>query len=246
MQPISLLSSLLFMCYTIFAFASTCSRMMYLCIILQVNSMALEGLHLGRYHLLRLLGWGMMSEGYLAEDERIDKKLAIKVLRTEDTSHFHNDEDGGIVQLLQSEAKAIAKLDHPHILPLYDYGEINVNGLQFFYLVMPLRLEGTLAGWLEQRGDLAQLSPQDVAHFVRQAASALQHAHDHHIIHQDVKPSNFLLRRSEEHPNLPDLLLAAFGIARTMPTTTTILTTHTILGTSAYMPPEQCRQSIES
>ncbi len=207
--------------------------------------MALEGLHLGRYHLLRLLGWGSTSEVYLAEDERIEQQVAIKVLRTEDTTHSHNHEDGGIVQLLQSEAMAIAKLDHPHILPLYDYGEIHVNGLQFFYLVMPLRLEGTLAEWLEQRGDLAQLSPQDVAHFVRQAASALQHAHDHHIIHQDVKPSNFLLRRSEEHPNLPDLLLADFGIAKIMATTTTTLATFTIRGTPAYMAPEQWRGSVE-
>ena len=112
--------------------------------------MALEGLRLGRYRLLRLLGWGAMSEVYLAEDEHIEQQVAIKVLRAEDTTHSHDYQDGDIFHLFQSEAKAIAKLDHPHILPLYDYGEINVNGLQFFYLVMPLRLEGTLAQWLEQ------------------------------------------------------------------------------------------------
>jgi serine/threonine protein kinase len=207
--------------------------------------MALEGLRLGRYRLLRLLGWGAMSEVYLAEDEHIEQQVAIKVLRAEDTTHSHDYQDGDIFHLFQSEAKAIAKLDHPHILPLYDYGEINVNGLQFFYLVMPLRLEGTLAQWLEQRGNLAQISPQDVAHFVRQAASALQHAHDHHIIHQDVKPSNFLLRRSEEHPNLPDLLLADFGLAKFMVATSNTIESGIIRGTPACMAPEQWRGNAE-
>lgn len=207
--------------------------------------MALEGLQLGRYRLLRLLGWGVTSEVYLAEDERIEQQVAIKVLRAEATSHSHDYEDGGATHLFQGEAKAIAKLDHPYILPLYDYGEIHVNGLLFIYLVMPFRSEGTLAQWLEQRGNPVQLSPQDVAHFVRQAASALQHAHDHQIIHRDVKPSNFLLRRSEEHPNLPDLLLADFGVAKFMATTTTTLTTQTIRGTPAYMAPEQWMGSVE-
>ncbi len=201
--------------------------------------MALEGLQLGRYRLLRLLGKGAVSEVYQAEDVLIGQQVAVKLLHAEDTSHAHDYEDGVASHFFLREAMAIAKLDHPHILPLYNYSEINVEGSSFFYLVMPLRPEGTLAKWLERRGSSAQLSPLDVAHFVRQAASALQYAHDHHIIHQDVKPSNFLLRLSKEHPNLPDLLLADFGIAEFIRSNTTTFANHAIRGTPAYMAPEQ-------
>jgi serine/threonine protein kinase len=203
--------------------------------------MALEGLQLGRYRLLRLLGKGAMSEVYQAEDVLIGQQVAVKLLHAEDTSHAHDYEDGVASHFFLREAMAIARLDHPHILPLYNYGEINVEGSSFFYLVMPLRPEGTLAKWLERRGSSVQLSPLDVAHFVRQAASALQYAHDHHIIHQDVKPSNFLLRLTKEHPNLPDLLLTDFGIAEFIRSPTTTFANHAIRGTPAYMAPEQLR-----
>ena len=201
--------------------------------------MTLEGLQLGRYRLLHLLGKGGLSEVYQAEDVLIGQQVAIKLLHTEDTSHAQGYEDGVVSYSFLREAMAIANLDHPHILPLYNYGEINVEGASFFYLVMPFRPEGTLAKWLEQRSRSVQLSPLEVAHFVRQAASALQYAHDHHIIHQDVKPSNFLLRPGIEHPNLPDLLLADFGSAEFIHATTSDLTNRTVRGTPTYMAPEQ-------
>ena len=189
--------------------------------------------------LLRLLGTGGLSEVYQAEDILIGQQVAIKLIHAEDTSHAHGYEDEVASYFFLREAMAIANLDHPHILPLYNYGEIDVEGSSFFYLVMPLRLEGTLAKWLERRGRSVQLSPLDVAHFVRQAASALQYAHDHYIIHQDVKPSKFLLCRDKEHPNLPDLLLADFGNAEFIRATTTNFANRTLRGTPAYMAPEQ-------
>jgi serine/threonine protein kinase len=91
--------------------------------------MALEGLRLGQYRLLHLLGSGGMGEVYLAEDARINQQVAIKVNGSEVSSYPKDDiaQDG--VRLFQREARAIAKLDHPHILPLFGYGEEQVNGM---------------------------------------------------------------------------------------------------------------------
>jgi len=199
--------------------------------------MALEGKHLGQYRLLRLLGSGGMGEVYLAEDARIGQKVAIKVSRTEAASYPSNEGTKEAFRLFQREAKAIAQLDHPRILPLYGYGEENLDGMIVTYIVMPYRREGTFAAWLPQPSSASLLPIEDVIYFIRQAADALQYAHDNRIVHQDVKPSNFLLRSNKEHPNLPDLLLADFGIAKL--NTTTVSTSQTIRGTPAYMPPEQ-------
>ncbi len=140
--------------------------------------------------------------------------------------------------LFYREAKAIVKLDHPHILPLFDYGEERSGDLPVIYLVMPYRPEGSLAKWLSQRTQQELLSPRDVAHLVHQAADALQHSHDRQIIHQDVKPSNFLVRERKETSGRPDLLLTDFGIARLM--TATSGSSQTVHGTPTYMAPEQC------
>jgi len=172
--------------------------------------MSLEGQQVDRYRILRLLGSGGMGDVYLAEDARIEQQVAIKVIRAEVSVQANQE----AARLFQREAKAIAKLDHPYILPLYDYGEERLGNMTIIYLVMPYRKEGSLADWLHQHGQTGVLAPQEAVHFIGQAASALQHAHDCQIIHQDVKPSNFLLRHRQETPMRPDLLLADFGIAR--------------------------------
>ncbi len=101
---------------------------------------------------------------------------------------------------------------------------------------MPFCTEGSLAGWLRQSVS-ATLSPQDIAQLVEQAADALEYAHDHQVIHLDVKPSNFLLRSNRRNPNRPTLLLADFGIARS--STTAASSSRTIRGTPTSMAPEQ-------
>lgn len=199
--------------------------------------MALEGLQLGQYRLLRPLGSGGMGEVYLAEDARINQHVAIKVSRSEATPYPHSSTAQDAVRLFQREAKAIARLDHIHILPLFSYGEENVNGMTLIYIVMPYRREGSLSNWLQQRSDNTLLSVQDVVYCISQAADALQYAHENQIVHQDVKPSNFLLRTNKEHPHLPDLLLADFGIAKL--STSTANVSHSIRGTPTYMAPEQ-------
>jgi eukaryotic-like serine/threonine-protein kinase len=199
--------------------------------------MALEGLQLGQYRLVRLLGSGGMGEVYLAEDARIGQQVAIKVSRTEATGYPDTGATKDAVRLFQREAKAIARLDHPRILPLFAYGEESVHGTSLTYIIMPYRPEGSFAGWLQQRSISGLLSARDVSYFINQAADALQYAHDNQIVHQDVKPSNFLIRSNKEDPHRPDLLLSDFGIARLSSATASV--SQSVRGTPAYMAPEQ-------
>src|SRR6266487_1293259 len=197
--------------------------------------MSLEGLQLGKYRLSRLIGSGGMGDVYIGEDAGIGRQVAVKVMRAEPSSYPDEDALKHGERLFQREMRAIAMLDHPHILPLYDYGEELLYKTTLMYMVMPFRQEGSLADWLRQRAGL--LSLQEVVYFLSQAAEALQHAHDHQIIHQDVKPSNFLIRRKRASASLPDLLLADFGIARISSLTSSV--SHSSRGTPTYMAPEQ-------
>jgi eukaryotic-like serine/threonine-protein kinase len=198
--------------------------------------MSLEGHQLGRYRLHHLLGSGSMGEVYLATDPSLNRQVAIKVIRAEAASYPEAQAAKEAARLFQRELRAIAALDHPHILPLFDSGEESAGGSTLIYMVMPYRQEGSLADWLHQRGS-EQLAPQDVVSLLEQAASALQHAHHQQIIHQDVKPSNFLIRSREKWPDRPDLLLADFGVAKFISATAEM--SQAGRGTPIYMAPEQ-------
>src|SRR6266568_1244539 len=217
------------MCYTIFIFTDVLSRSV-LPILSKVGTMSLTGSHIGRFRLLRLLGRGGMGEVYLAEDEQLRRQVAIKVIQAE-----YPDPDA--TRLFLREARAIAMFNHPHILPLFDFGEATIHGMTLTYMVMPFCKEDTLAAWMQQRRNTALLSPQDVGLIVQQAASALQYAHTHQIVHQDVKPSNFLIRSSEDASGRPDLLLADFGVSKSTSAAATV--SQSIRGTPTYMAPEQ-------
>jgi len=199
--------------------------------------MLLEGQQIDRYRFLRLIGSGGMGNVYLAEDARIEQQVAVKVIRGEGVLYPNamTAQDG--IRLFRREAKAIAKLDHPNILPLFDYGEECLGDITVIYLVMPYRQEGSLASWLRQRRTTELLSHPEIDHIVRQAAESLHYAHNRQIIHQDVKPSNFLLRQREGSTTPPDMLLADFGIAHFM--TAISSTSQSIRGTPTYMAPEQ-------
>ena len=199
--------------------------------------MALEELQDGRYRLVRSLGSGGMGEVYLMQDMRINRQVAIKVIRSEGAPYPDSTAAQEAARLFQREARAIAALEHPNILPLYDFGEEIRDGTTITYMVMPFCTEGSLASWLRQRSSAAMLSLQDFAHLVEEAADALQYAHDHDVIHLDVKASNFLLRSNKKNPNRPTLLLADFGIARS--SVTIASSSRTIRGTPTSMAPEQ-------
>ncbi|MBO0780963.1 MAG: serine/threonine protein kinase [Ktedonobacteraceae bacterium] len=200
--------------------------------------MALEGSQLGRYQLVQRVGSGGMGEIYLANDTRIARQVALKVLRAEPAENTSGMSSDAAARLFHREAQAIAMLDHSFILPLFDYGEEEINGHKVAYLVMPFRNEGTLKDWLRRtRSGKGIIPQQDIAALIAQAASALQYAHNRRIIHQDVKPSNFLIRSNPDHPQRPDILLADFGIAKNANATAQL--SNNPRGTPAYMAPEQ-------
>src|SRR6266849_8543023 len=201
------------------------------------DGMPLDGQKIGRYLLVRLIGSGGMGEVYLAEDTRINRQVAIKVIRGEVIPNPDADTLQDVNRLFEREAKAIARLNHSHILPLFDYGEDTVNGSALTYMVMPYCQDGSLDTWLRQRhGSNSALSPQELIYLLDQAADALQYAHDQGLVHQDVKPSNFLIRSLKE-ASLPDLLLTDFGIAKFIAGNTS--NSQSIRGTPSYMAPEQ-------
>ncbi len=141
--------------------------------------MPLEGMRLGQYTLIRLLGSGGMGEVYLAADPRIDQQVAIKVCRVEVSTYPTDWSAEEAARLFQREAKAIASLDHPHILPLFGYGEEQLDDMLLTYIIMSYRREGSLTTWLQQHAQGRPLADHTVASLIHQAADALQYAHDH-------------------------------------------------------------------
>lgn len=192
-----------------------------------------EATQISHYRLLHWIDGGGMGDVYLAENMHLNTQVAIKVIKPTIISN------SDARRLFLREAKAAATLDHPYILPLFDYGEATIDGDIYPYMVMPLRLEGSLKTWLKQFGGAGKLPQLAVAEMIGQAASALQHAHDRQIIHLDVKPSNFLLRFTTGKLETPDLLLTDFGLAKI--TNTEVSMSNTSRGTPSYMAPEQWR-----
>lgn len=195
--------------------------------------MFLEGIQLGRYMLIKRIGGGGMGDVYLAEDPQIGQKVAIKVIKTEATLNI----DTMVMQDFQEEARAIARLDHPHIMQLLSYSEEQVHGDTVAYIVMPYRKEGNLIQWLRQHHEKSEITAVERGRLIQQAAAALKYAHDRNIIHRDVKPSNFLVRENPDSPHQPDLLLSDFGLAKLMNATSSA--SQNVRGTPAYMAPEQ-------
>jgi DNA-binding beta-propeller fold protein YncE len=179
------------------------------------------GLVIGPYRLLDKLGEGGMGAVYKAEQASVRRTVAIKVL----SANFADDPDA--LDRFKREVDIIAGLEHPHILPVYDFGEFEGSP----YIVMRYMAGGSLYDKLRGR-PLSQAQMLDV---LDQVAQALDFAHARDIIHRDLKPANVLL---DEAGNA---YLADFGLAKTMAGSRDLTRTGTILGTPAYMSPEQAR-----
>jgi serine/threonine protein kinase len=181
----------------------------------------------GRYQLLDKLGEGGMGAVFRARDLRLERAVAIKMLPAGSAP------DAAAVVRFRREAKALAKLSHPGIIPAHDSGE--EGGRPF--LVMELVEGRPLSDVLRQEG---RLSPARAADFAYQAALALHHAHQSGLVHRDVKPSNLLLG-ADGRVRLLDLGLARF--LQDQIGEAALTRTGTGMGTPDYSPPEQFRDA---
>jgi predicted Ser/Thr protein kinase len=173
------------------------------------------------YELQRLLGKGGMGSVYLARETALERLVAVKVLLPEATG------DAETRERFRREARTAAKLTHPHIVPLYTFGE--AEGLLWF--VMGYVAGETLAAKLERT---PRMDPESVRRILADVADALDYAHSHGIVHRDVKPENILIEDTGGKA-----LLADFGVARQGTGSTTLTTAGALVGTPLYMSPEQ-------
>jgi serine/threonine-protein kinase len=177
---------------------------------------------IGRYEIRAELGRGGMATVYRAFDPRFEREVAIKLLPTD----LHLDE--GLRARFEREAKTIAMIEHPAIVPVYDYGEENGQ----LYLVMRLMTGGSLADRLRRRG---ALHINEVLRITEQVAGGLDAAHAKGIVHRDLKPGNILF---DEYGNA---MISDFGIVKLTQASVALTQTSSLVGTPAYMSPEQIR-----
>jgi predicted Ser/Thr protein kinase len=179
----------------------------------------LTGKQFGSYQIVGPLGEGGMAAVFKAYQPAMERYVAVKVLPRQLAVSKE------FVGRFQQEAKLLARLQHPHILPVFDYGETD----GYTYIVMPFIQGGTLSDLIEKR----RFSLSEAREIISQSGSALGYAHLRGMIHRDVKPSNVLIDESG------NCLLTDFGLARMIESTSNLTTSGAIVGTPAYMSPEQ-------
>ncbi|HLQ10730.1 MAG TPA: protein kinase [Ktedonobacteraceae bacterium] len=188
---------------------------------------SLVGQVLGHYRIIKQIGYGGTATVFLAEDVNLGREVAVKVFwpRPGETRDF--------LKRFEREARVLAKLDHPNILPVFDYGEQN----GFAYLITPYLSGGSLKEMLQKR---KVIPPVEVLRMAAPILNALQYASERRLIHRDIKPGNLLFKADGS------LVLADFGLVKVFVVEGENLATHTasetgpaVTGTPEYMSPEQ-------
>ena len=177
----------------------------------------MESQQIGRYMIERRLGEGRISRVYLAQDPEIDRPVAVKILRNRLAL------DSGARTHFMREARVIASLDHPCIVPVYDVGEYEGQ----LFIVMPYMASGSLADRISEN----PLSELDTIKVFQDIIPALDEAHHNGIVHRDLKPSNILFDRHNR------AFLSDFDLAKLLDETSS--SSSGIVGTPHYLSPEQ-------
>lgn len=180
----------------------------------------------GRYKIIDTIGGGGMSHVYLAHDMILNREVAIKILRYD----FSNEEE--LHRRFQREALAATSLAHPNIVSIYDVGD---DG-DLHFIVMEYIEGKTLKQYIQE---FSPVSPAKAIQIMKQLTSAISHAHEHQIIHRDIKPQNILMDHNGS------VKITDFGIATTL-SATSYTQTNSVIGTVHYLSPEQARGGITS
>src|SRR6266700_2903222 len=191
---------------------------------------SVPGMTLGRYHLLQRIGQGGMGEVWLADDTQLRRQVAVKLLPYVVVSNQ------GYLGDFEREARAAAALEHPHILPVHDFGEQQVGDTVIPYIIMPYITGGSLCERL--RAMNGPLPTEEALHYLRQAAQAIDYAHSQRVLHRDIKPANMLLQQQW-------LWLSDFGISKLLTSNTYRSQTTSGAGTPEFIAPEQAQGHAE-
>ena len=195
---------------------------------------ALAGLF-PQLEILELIGHGGMGAVYKARQAKLDRLIALKIIRPESA------EDPTFAERFNREARTLARLNHPHIVAIHDFGEVAVEhnsgkpGMLFYFL-----MEYVDGANLRQLFNAKELTPAQALAVVPQICDALQYAHDEGVVHRDIKPENILVDRKGR------VKIADFGLAKLVaksPEYFTLTNSHQVMGTPRYMAPEQLEGS---
>jgi serine/threonine-protein kinase len=173
----------------------------------------------GRYRLLTPIGAGASGRVYVADDVRLRRRVAVKVL------HAALADDAGFLRRFRAEAQVAASLHHPNVMAVYDWGDDDVP-----FMVLELLRGGSLRGLLDT-GE--HLTPAQAVHLGSQVTAALEYAHVRGLVHRDIKPANLLF---DEHGILR---VADFGLARALAEASWTEPAGSVVGTARYAAPEQ-------
>lgn len=178
----------------------------------------------GRHRLLRVLGEGGMGMVFSARDERLERDVAVKIIKSE---HFNNE----TVRLrFEHEAKAVARIDHPGVVAVFDSGELEDQSL---FIVMEILHGRDLSDMVKSCGPG---TPKQVAQLLRQASAGLAAAHRVRLVHRDIKPENIFLVAD---PSGFRTKILDFGVAKELSADSGLTQTGTLIGTPLFMSPEQ-------